>query len=211
MREQIMWKASLCAVALLGMTMGGSLSAKDPAMFRSIERAETDGTQVRTKADFRHSRNPARHALLPAVQAWLSAEFDLPVIHEHPVLRFVPAARIAALRFRGLLSPPGTGVAANDQTATGQGDTLALYDDATHTIYLPEGWKGKTPVELSLLVHELVHHFQSVLGLKHECPQQREKLAYVAQDRWPGLFGHSLADDFELDPFSLLVKTTCFY
>ncbi len=141
--------------------------------------------------------------MLPAVEAWLSAEFDLPTIREHPLLRFVPAAKIAALRFRGLLSPPGTGFAANDQkTAFAQGDTLALYDDATHTIYLPEDWKGSTPFELSLLVHEMVHHFQNVLGLKHECPQQREKLAYVAQDHWLGLFGQSLADDFGLDAFS---------
>ena len=205
-----MWKASLYAVALLTMTMAGSLCAEDPASFPSI-RPQTDGTQVRAKAHFRHSRNPSRQGL-PAIEAWLSAEFDLPTIREHPLLRFVPAAKIAALRFRGLLSPPGTGFAANDQqTAFAQGDTLALYDDATHTIYLPEDWKGGTPVELSLLVHEMVHHFQNVLGLKHECPQQREKLAYVAQDHWLGFFGHSLADDFGLDAFSLLVKTTCFY
>jgi Domain of unknown function (DUF6647) len=205
-----MWKASLCAAALLTMTMAGSLCAEDPASFPSI-RPQTDGTEVRAKAHFRPSRNPPRQ-VLAAIEAWLSTEFDLPTIHEHPFLRFVPAAKIAALRYRGLLSAPGTGFAANDQqTAFAQGDMLALYDDATHTIYLPEGWKGSTPVELSLLVHEMVHHFQNELGLKHECPQQREKLAYVAQDHWLGLFGHSLADDFGLDAFSLLVKTTCFY
>src|SRR5712672_1432623 len=37
----------------------------------------------------------------------------------------------------------------------------------------------------------------------------REKLAYLAQDRWLALSGHSLADNFELDPFSLLLTTTC--
>jgi hypothetical protein len=57
----------------------------------------------------------------------------------------------------------------------------------------------------------MVHHFQHVLGLKFECPQEREVLAYLAQDRWLGLFGHSLEDDFDLDPFSLLVKTKCFH
>src|SRR5260221_11569978 len=34
------------------------------------------------------------------------------------------------------------------------------------------GGKGRTPAELSILVHEMVHHFQNVLGLKHECPQE---------------------------------------
>src|SRR5215475_12207419 len=206
-----MWKASLCAAALLAMTMAPSLNAEEVATFPSITSPEIDGAQVRAKPDFRHSRNPSRQALLPAIAAWLSTEFDLPTIREYPALRFVPAGQMAALRFKALLSRPGRGVAANDQTASAQGDTLALYDDVTHTIYLPERWTGKAPVELSVLVHEMVHHFQNVLGLKHECPQQREKLAYIAQDRWLGLCGYSLAEDFGLDPFSLSVKTTCFY
>ena len=62
-----------------------------------------------------------------------------------------------------------------------------------------------------MLVHELVHHFQNVLGLKYECPQEREKLAYIAQNRWLTLFGHSLENDFDMDAFSLLVKTRCFW
>lgn len=74
-------------------------------------------------------------------------------------------------------------------------------------IYLIEGWTGRTPADLSVLVHEMVHHFQYKLGLKHECPQDREKLAYAAQDRWLHLFGHSLESDFELDGFSVIVKT----
>jgi len=50
-----------------------------------------------------------------------------------------------------------------------------------------------------------------VLRLKYECPQEREKLAYIAQDRWLALFGHSLESDFHMDAFSLLVKTQCFW
>jgi hypothetical protein len=42
------------------------------------------------------------------------------------------------------------------------------------------------------------------------CGQAREELAYRAQDRWLGLFGHDLATDFD-DPFSLVVETKCFY
>jgi hypothetical protein len=38
-----------------------------------------------------------------------------------------------------------------------------------------------------------------------------KKLAYMAQERWLNLFGHSLAQDFDLDAFSLLVKTKCFF
>jgi hypothetical protein len=78
-------------------------------------------------------------------------------------------------------------------------------------IYLPEGWTGNTPAELSILVHEMVHHLQNVENLKFECPQEREQLAYKAQERWLGLFGRDLLRDFELDPFTLLVATRCGY
>jgi hypothetical protein len=57
----------------------------------------------------------------------------------------------------------------------------------------------------------MVHHIQHLAGLKYECPQAHEKLAYMAQDRWLKLFGGSLAQDFDLDGLSLLVKTKCFF
>src|SRR5215471_12502447 len=134
-------------------------------------------------------------ALLTAMETWVASQFGLPAIHEHPRIEFAPPAKIASLRFTDFSSDPGVQVEPNNPASSAQHDTIAIYDDATRTIYLPEGWTGSTPAELSVLVHEMVHHFQNLLGLKHECPQEREKLAYIAQDRWLGLFGHSLADD----------------
>lgn len=146
--------------------------------------------------------------MLTAIATWVSSELDLPAIHKHPTIEFAPPAKIASLR---LLSDPGAQVAPNDRASSAQHDTVAIYHDPTRTIYLPEGWTGGTPAELSVLVHEVVHHFQNVLKLKYECPQERERLAYIAQDRWLALFGHSLESDFHIDAFSLLVKTRCFW
>jgi hypothetical protein len=87
----------------------------------------------------------------------------------------------------------------------------ALYDDATRTIYLPAGWTGETPAELSVLVHEMVHHLQNVAGLRYECAAARERPAHVAQDRWLALFGRSLVDEFALDSMTLLVRTACMH
>jgi len=148
---------------------------------------------------------------LTAMETWVSRQLDLPAIHEHPTIGFASPAKIASLRFTGLLSDPGAQLAPNDRASSAQQDTIAIYYDAARTIYLPEGWTGGTPAELSVLVHEVVHHFQNVLSLKYECPQEREKLAYIAQDRWLALFGHSLEGDFHMDAFSLLVKTRCFW
>jgi hypothetical protein len=207
-----MLKASLCAIALLMLAMARSVSAQEPATSPSIKLPGTECHIVLDGAQFRPLANCSKQALLTAIETWLSVEFDLPIVSEHPRLILVSPAEIAALRFKGLLSNLRARIAPNDPgISSAQGDTVAVYDDATQSIYLPESWTGGTAAELSILVHEMVHHFQNVLALKHECPQEREKLAYLAQERWLGLFGHSLADDFALDPFSLFVKTACFY
>ena len=207
-----MLKAFFCAIALLTLALAGPVDAQEPATSPSIKLLGTDCDIVLGRAKFRQPTNCSEQALLAAIETWIAAEFNLPAIREHPRLKLVSSAKIAALRFKVLLSNPKTGIAANDHgTSPAQGDTVALYHDATQSIYLPEGWSGSTPAELSVLVHEMVHHFQNVLGLKHECPQEREKLAYIAQDRWLSLFGQSLSGDFALDPFSLFIKIACFH
>jgi hypothetical protein len=167
-----MLKAFLCAIALLPIAIAASVNAQEPATSPSIKLPGTDCNIVPGGAKFRHSANCSGQALLAAIDTWLSIEFDLPAIREHPRLKLVPFAKITDLRFKESLSNK-TGIAANDHaTSSGQVDTVAVYHDATQTIYLPQGWSGSTPAELSVLVHEMVHHFQNVLGLKHECPQE---------------------------------------
>jgi hypothetical protein len=53
--------------------------------------------------------------------------------------------------------------------------------------------------------------FRTLAALKYHVRKEREALAYRAQERWLGLFGRSLAQDFQIDGFSLLVKTRCMY
>jgi hypothetical protein len=137
-----------------------------------------------------------------SIQDWLAAKFDLPVIREAPHIEFIQPTSMAQIRYRGS--------AGNQAMPLDMGrDIVAVYDDAKRTIYLPEGWTGVTPAEQSLLVHEMVHHLQNLGNLKYECPEAREKLAFVAQEQWLELFDHTLASEFELDPFTLLVRTSC--
>jgi hypothetical protein len=122
-----------------------------------------------------------------------------------PRIAQVSQARMIALRYRGL-APAGR------QALMEQGqNTVAIYDDRGRTIYLREGWTGTTAAELSVLVHEMVHHLQNVGGVKHDCPQAREKLAYRAQDRWLARSGRSLERELEVDPFTVLARSTCAY
>jgi hypothetical protein len=212
-------KALSCGLTLLALAISGPPGDVQPLANGTHSSAQQDVTLSGSDyeeiaigmAKLPKLAGSSGQALLTAMETWVSSQFDLSPIHEHPRIEFAPPAKIASLRFTDLLSDPGAQGEPSNRASSAQHDTIAIYYDATRTIYLPEGWTGGTPAELSVLVHEVVHHFQNVLGLKHECPQEREKLAYLAQERWLGLFGHSLESDFDLDPFSLLVKTRCFY
>ena len=116
------------------------------------------------------------------------------------------------MRYRGLVSDRPGQVPSGDKAGP-LGDLQAVhavYDDERRTIYLPEDWEGETPAEVSVLLHELVHHFQNVTGLKFSCPQEREKLAYDAQMRWLAMFGRTLDAELGIDAFDALIRTRCF-
>jgi hypothetical protein len=119
-------------------------------------------------------------AALTTIAAWLSFNLMLPPVYDHPSVELVALAKVEA-----------------------------FYDDKTRTIFLPQGWTGRSPAELSLLVHEMVHHVQNVAGLTYACPEEREKIAYAAQRQWLALFGRDLMRDFKIDPMTLLVRTNC--
>jgi hypothetical protein len=167
-----------------------------------------DYTLVFPEAESRPAATRPMDKLLGAITTWLVENFDLPVINELPQVELVPPSKIAALRYKGFMQrQPQT---TNDQAMLGAGtEIMAVYDDVARTIYLPEGWSGGSAAELSVLVHEAVHHLQNLGQLKYQCPQEREKLAYAAQARWLGLFGRTLSGEFEVDPFTLLVQTSC--
>jgi hypothetical protein len=147
--------------------------------------------------------------LLVTLALWLSANFDLPANLEPPRIEFAAPTTITALRYGALVNQR---MQTTIQPSGSRGkDVVSVYEDATRTIYLPTGWSGQTPAELSILVHEMVHHLQNVGKFKFACPQERERVAYSAQDQWLRMFGRNLESDFELDPFTLLVKSNCGY
>jgi len=147
--------------------------------------------------------------ILAAIQHWLAVEFGLPEFDGQPRIEFAPPAKLVSLRYRGLLPMTAMGDAARDGLLSP--GVAAVYVGAGETIYLSDAWTGRTPADMSVLVHEMVHHIQNRAALRFECPQARERLAYEAQERWLKRFGRSLAQDFELDDFSLLPMTRCMH
>lgn len=150
-------------------------------------------------------------ALLTAIVVWLSANYGLPAIFDQPRIARVPSIEMASLRNKGLPASRQRVSTIQDQEASVEKmrDVVAVYDDQTRTIYVSDKWTGHTPAELSVLVHEMVHHLQNQAGITYECPAEREKLAYEAQDKWLGLFGRSLESEFQINGLALLISTSC--
>ena len=142
-------------------------------------------------------------ALVTAIVLWLSINFQLPANLNHPAIKFVSAAEMIAPLKKNKLR---TGDVSASEISS---DIVSLYSNESKTIFLLDGWTGKTPAELSILVHEMVHHLQNVGELKFACPEEREELAYKAQDSWLHLFGRDLESEFQIDPFTILVKSKC--
>ena len=140
-------------------------------------------------------------ALLTMIVLWLSANFGLPAPPTHAKIEIVPPSEIATKRYGPFHRVLPDAV----------GQIVAVYDGSRDTIMLPTGWTGSTPAELSVVVHEVVHHLQKAANLTYECPGAREELAFAAQEKWLNLFGRSLASDFEIDPFTLKVRTSCIH
>jgi len=133
---------------------------------------------------------------LTSVVTWISNALGRPAIYDLPRVERVPKIRLAVVHY-------------GDQFLSLH-DVVSSYDAAEKTIYLPEDWSGQTPAEISVLVHEMVHHLQNVAGDKFECSQWREKLPYVAQAKWLDSYGGSLERDFAIDPLSYLLTTECY-
>ena len=139
---------------------------------------------------------PRQPPLLEVVALWLGANFDLPAAPAMPALVGVSEAELVEMRY-------------GKPAAVAPGEVVAVYDEGSRAIYVAEGWTGGAPAELSVLVHEMVHHLQASAGMRFACPGERERLAYRAQDAWLGLFGESLESAFGIDAMTVLVQAAC--
>ena len=153
----------------------------------------------------------AMDALLTAIVLWLSANYDLPATFDHPRVVHVAPGEMWIVRSKHALSGASELAALDGQMvpAKKMREVVAVYDDFSNTVYLPDGWSDRSAADLSILVHEMVHHLQNKAELHYDCAAEREKLAYDAQDKWLRLFGGSLEDDFEINGLALLISTSC--
>jgi hypothetical protein len=148
-------------------------------------------------------------ALVTLIVLWLAANFDLPDVDDRPRIEFVTTSEMAAARHRlsKLHLPDHLGD--SDALLSGYPRVIAFYSDETDTLYLPNEWTGRTVAEVSVLVHEVVHFLQDIGKVQYDCQGAREKVAYVAQEKWLQLFNTTIEAEFEVDTFTLSIRTTC--
>ena len=94
----------------------------------------------------------------------------------------------------------------------GRGGTFAcgLYDHETQSIWLPEGCRADDLFDQSTLLHELVHHVQTVTGMQYPCLAAQEPLAYGLQAQW--LQEQGIDDPYAMlgvDKFTVLIRSIC--
>jgi hypothetical protein len=146
--------------------------------------------------------------LFDEIVIWLSANFDLPATPHGSEIRFTSKLELARMRAAGRAHWQGlTQQEETDELV--QRTVVAVYDMKLKTIFLSDDWVGRSPQDQSVLVHEIVHHLQNSAQLKFECPAAREKMAYMAQEKWLARFGTSLEDQFGIDMFTVVVTSAC--
>ncbi len=168
-----------------------------------------DFTHVFTAFETQREAGPLIVELLPKIAAWISHSFDLPQIDQLPRVQFISSTQVNALRY-GVPQPlPGQAFEQAGPFLGAGRAVVAVY--AKDTIYISDGWRGGSPADQSVLIHEMVHHLQNHAQLRYGCPQEREKLAYQVQERWLMQFGATLQTEFEVDPMTLFLHSACLH
>lgn len=208
-RGLVMFHRGFAHIAAISLATCAAAAERQPVNPRSSvtvpsEGVETPGTGVVVVPGVSYIVPGLGHPdpnLIDALAGWLSVNFGLPPLREQPRIVLAPPNRMAALRYRDVPS---------DRWPSGSNpDVIAVYDDDAGIIYLPNTWSGKTSADISVLVHEIVHHMQNQAHTKFACDEDREKMAFAAQERWLELSGEDLMTAFGIDPLTLLVRTNC--
>ena len=158
MRTQIILSAILAS--LIGV---GAAQAQEPRDFsllatQTVQLPGTSYSIVFNSPELQIGEPRDTTKLSKAVASWLSANFGLPTMRQLPQVAYVEGSKMVE---------------------------TAVYDSRSRTIYLPVGWNGSSPVELSGFVREMVHHLQSEPGANYQCTSN---LANAVENRWNAMF-----------------------
>ncbi|MGH1485588.1 MAG: DUF6647 family protein [Cellvibrionaceae bacterium] len=111
-----------------------------------------------------------------------------------------------------ITTPPDVVVMESEDLAKKYGSPVyALYAHHEATIYLSNAVDLTTIRGSSVLLHELVHHYQNVSGAMdgYNCARESERLAYETQRDYLKANKAKLMP--ELDSFNIVMRSMCSY
>jgi hypothetical protein len=156
MRKQFI--LSVFIVSLIGAT---AIQAQEPRDFsllptKSVLLTGTNYSIVFNSPELQVGEPRDTEKLAAVISSWLSAYFGLPTMHRPP--RFLYS----------------------------ETDKLPSYNSRSQTIYLPVGWNGGSPAQMSVFVREMARHLQIEAGSTYRCTP--ESFAEAVQYRWNEMF-----------------------
>lgn len=139
--------------------------------------------------------------LMAALMIWASNATGLPVAEDMPVLVLEDRCAIQRMAY-----------ADENHECTADG-VQAIYDHRTEAIYLPDTWSPTRLYDVSLLLHELIHHMQNEVGTDFDtvdCPgRDLERPAYTAQAAFIKGAGIDPWEVMRINQLALYFITTC--
>ena len=216
-------RALACASLTAALAVGSVNGQQPPTAAQSITQAPQQRVQIPGTGyefvlgsfvfpadgyiEFPLKGHDANDRFLTALVTWISDNFDIPADYHRPRIVPMSSGGMTKLPYGSFLRRR---LDEENQIAPNQlHQVISLYSVPTQTIYLHSDWTGQTPAELSMLVHEMVHHLQNLDHRTFGCRAAEEELPYEAEEKWLNLFGLNLASEFGLDRATVALTTGC--
>jgi hypothetical protein len=135
-------------------------------------------------------------ALILALMTWASAQTGLPVPEVQPIVKHATAEQMWHM------ARPGT-----EYDAAGSQQYLGLY--ANGVMWLRDDWSVESVRDVSILLHEVVHHMQEEAGQEYPCRGASERVAHEAQFAWLEAAGLDPFETIGINGLYYVMVTTC--
>ena len=148
------------------------------------------------------------NTVLAVLMLWISQSMGVVMPTEFPVLEYATSQEMTCL-MAGQDPEDCDIVLAVDEPRI-----LALYNPASRVLTLEKGRDYTTPASISIIVHELTHHIQTVYRLSYSCLEKLEQVAYDMQIKWleaRGFDAYALLEkDLKLNRMAIFFITVCY-
>lgn len=153
---------------------------------------------------------PGLNALMMALMLWIGAATGLPVPQElPPVYHATPQELVCTLEG---ISFADCDVETITEDARGL-TPVAVYSTSERAIYLAQDIELASLKGITTLLHELVHHMQTMEGKAVVCIEAQELQAYTVELQWLQQHGFDVWKTFEeltgMTPFTMFIITRC--